>query len=64
MHCGLRDRIFRCVRETHLYFSGDTNSQSVVNHNSLPDIAHEEFVSLLGPLLVQSEQAVVHHVSC
>ena len=32
--------------------SGSTNSQSVINHNPLPDIPHEEFVSLLGPLLV------------
>ncbi|KAF8493656.1 hypothetical protein F5888DRAFT_1617763 [Russula emetica] len=32
--------------------AGDSNSQSVINHNPLPDIPHEEFVSLLGPLLV------------
>ncbi len=32
--------------------SGDTNTQSVINHNPLPDIPHEEFVSLMGPLLV------------
>jgi hypothetical protein len=32
--------------------SGDTNNQSVINHNPLPDIPHEEFVSLMGPLLV------------
>ncbi|KAH8977028.1 hypothetical protein EDB86DRAFT_3010843 [Lactarius hatsudake] len=32
--------------------AGDTNSQSVINHNPLPDIPHEEFVSLMGPLLV------------
>ncbi|KAI0296746.1 hypothetical protein B0F90DRAFT_1744769 [Multifurca ochricompacta] len=32
--------------------AGDTNGQSVINHNPLPDIPHEEFVSLLGPLLV------------
>ncbi|KAH9985943.1 hypothetical protein BJV77DRAFT_1061873 [Russula vinacea] len=32
--------------------AGDTNNQSVINHNPLPDIPHEEFVSLLGPLLV------------
>ncbi|KAH9955682.1 hypothetical protein BC827DRAFT_1083854, partial [Russula dissimulans] len=32
--------------------SGDTNGQSVINHNPLPDIPHEEFVSILGPLLV------------
>lgn len=24
----------------------------MINHNPLPDITHEEFVSLLGPLLV------------
>jgi len=39
-------------RETHVRLSGDSNSQSVINHNPLPDIPHEEFVSLLGPLLV------------
>ncbi|KAH9167244.1 hypothetical protein EDB89DRAFT_2232475 [Lactarius sanguifluus] len=32
--------------------AGDTNSQSVINHNPLPDIPHEEFISLMGPLLV------------
>jgi hypothetical protein len=49
-----RDHIFhvRSERETHLCSSGDSNSQSVINHNPLPDIPHEEFVSLLGPLLV------------
>ena len=49
-----RDHIFICaVRgETDLRPSGDSNSQSVINHNPLPDIPHEEFVSLLGPLLV------------
>ncbi|KAI0266591.1 Ribokinase-like protein [Russula aff. rugulosa BPL654] len=31
--------------------AGDSNNQSVINHNPLPDIPHEEFVSLLGPLL-------------
>ncbi|KAG5634926.1 hypothetical protein H0H81_000316 [Sphagnurus paluster] len=29
----------------------DDNTRTVVNHNPLPDITHEEFVSLLGPLL-------------
>ena len=48
---------FPHIREGHLYYyfplpSGDTNSQSVINHNPLPDIPHEEFVSLMGPLLV------------
>ncbi|KAF8905095.1 hypothetical protein CPB84DRAFT_1676962 [Gymnopilus junonius] len=27
------------------------NTRTVVNHNPLPDITHEDFVSLLGPLL-------------
>ncbi|KAF7336647.1 Ribokinase-like protein [Mycena venus] len=31
--------------------SADTNSRTVVNHNPLPDITHEDFVSILGPLL-------------
>ena len=29
----------------------NTGMRSVVNHNPLPDITHEDFVSLLGPLL-------------
>ncbi|KAG6862546.1 hypothetical protein C0995_000094 [Termitomyces sp. Mi166 len=33
-----------------LHSTGD-NTRTVVNHNPLPDITHEEFVSLLGPLL-------------
>jgi hypothetical protein len=36
----------------YVFPSGDTNNQSVINHNPLPDIPHEEFVSLMGPLLV------------
>ncbi|KAG6908683.1 hypothetical protein DXG01_003697 [Tephrocybe rancida] len=31
--------------------STESNTRTVVNHNPLPDITHEEFVSLLGPLL-------------
>ncbi|KAJ7274370.1 Ribokinase-like protein [Mycena haematopus] len=31
--------------------SADTNTRTVVNHNPLPDITHEEFVTMLGPLL-------------
>ncbi|THG92461.1 hypothetical protein EW026_g8452 [Hermanssonia centrifuga] len=30
----------------------DTGTRTVINNNPLPDITHEEFVSLLGPLLV------------
>ncbi|KAH8110469.1 hypothetical protein DFH11DRAFT_768622 [Phellopilus nigrolimitatus] len=32
--------------------SEDSGSRTVINHNPLPDITHEEFVSLLGPLLI------------
>ncbi|KAJ7285008.1 hypothetical protein C8J57DRAFT_1290133 [Mycena rebaudengoi] len=31
--------------------SAENNTRTVVNHNPLPDITHEEFVSILGPLL-------------
>ncbi|KAJ2914067.1 hypothetical protein MD484_g6336, partial [Candolleomyces efflorescens] len=31
--------------------AADNNSRTVINHNPLPDITHEDFVSLLGPLL-------------
>ncbi len=30
----------------------ETGSRTVINHNPLPEITHEEFVGLLGPLLV------------
>ena len=36
---------------TRIFFLADTNTRTVVNHNPLPDITHEDFVSLLGPLL-------------
>lgn len=36
----------------YLLFLEDEQSRTIVNHNPLPDITHEEFVSLLGPLLV------------
>ncbi|VDB87103.1 unnamed protein product [Peniophora sp. CBMAI 1063] len=31
--------------------AGDTDSQTVINHNPLPDITHEEFIAALGPVL-------------
>ncbi|KAH9012336.1 hypothetical protein EDB85DRAFT_2135765 [Lactarius pseudohatsudake] len=40
------------VPATWVLHAGDTNSQSIINHNPLPDIPHKEFVSLMGPLLV------------
>lgn len=30
---------------------GQTNEQAVINHNPLPDITHEDFISILGPVL-------------
>lgn len=35
-----------------MWIVGESGSRTVINHNPLPDITHEEFVSLLGPLLV------------
>lgn len=29
----------------------DGGSRSIINHNSLPDLSHEDFISLLGPTL-------------
>jgi hypothetical protein len=31
--------------------AADTGATTVINHNPLPDVTHEEFVSALGPLL-------------
>ncbi|KAH9931749.1 hypothetical protein B0H21DRAFT_699790 [Amylocystis lapponica] len=31
--------------------AGDTDTRAVINNNPLPDITHEDFISLLGPLL-------------
>ncbi|PFH52996.1 hypothetical protein AMATHDRAFT_73810 [Amanita thiersii Skay4041] len=31
--------------------SEEGNTRTVINHNPLPDISHEEFVTLLGPIL-------------
>ncbi|KAI0338096.1 hypothetical protein BDW22DRAFT_1338576 [Trametopsis cervina] len=35
----------------------DTDSRTVINNNPLPDITHEEFVSLLGPILAPENYA-------
>ncbi|KAH7920980.1 hypothetical protein BV22DRAFT_762892 [Leucogyrophana mollusca] len=37
----------------------DTNTRSVINHNPLPDISHEDFIALLGPLLAPENYAHV-----
>ncbi|PAV23078.1 hypothetical protein PNOK_0014500 [Pyrrhoderma noxium] len=38
----------------------DNGSKTVINHNPLPDVTHEEFVSLLGPLLVPENFEIGH----
>ncbi|KAF8638279.1 hypothetical protein AX17_002300 [Amanita inopinata Kibby_2008] len=37
--------------------SEDGNTRAVINHNPLPDITHEEFVTILGPLLAPENYA-------
>ncbi|EMD35967.1 hypothetical protein CERSUDRAFT_115915 [Gelatoporia subvermispora B] len=37
----------------------DTDSRTVINNNPLPDVTHEDFVSLLGPLLAPENYAHV-----
>ncbi|RDB26305.1 hypothetical protein Hypma_006584 [Hypsizygus marmoreus] len=39
------------VPSAWILHSAEDETRTVVNHNPLPDITHEEFVSLLGPLL-------------
>lgn len=38
----------------------DTDSKTVINNNPLPDITHEEFVSLIGPILVPENYAYLN----
>jgi len=35
----------------------DTDQQTIINYNPLPDITHEEFVTMLGPLLIPENYA-------
>lgn len=37
--------------------TADTDQQTIINHNPLPDITHEEFVAMLGPLLIPENYA-------
>lgn len=50
LHSGKHNSIM-VVAGRKLNDSVDNDTRTVVNHNPLPDITHEEFVSLLGPLL-------------
>ena len=36
----------------------DSGAMTIINHNPLPDITHEEFVSLLGPLLAPENYTI------
>ncbi|TCD71083.1 hypothetical protein EIP91_000175 [Steccherinum ochraceum] len=42
------------------FYVDDTNTKTIINNNPLPDITHEEFVSLLGPLLVPENYAYLN----
>lgn len=37
--------------------TADTDQHTIINHNPLPDITHEEFVTMLGPLLIPENYA-------
>ncbi|KAI0076697.1 hypothetical protein K474DRAFT_1691267 [Panus rudis PR-1116 ss-1] len=39
------------VPSAWVFHAADNDSRTVINNNPLPDITHEEFVSLLGPML-------------
>ncbi|KAI0925268.1 hypothetical protein AcV7_005551 [Taiwanofungus camphoratus] len=47
------DRLSQVFIRTHY----DTDSRTVINNNPLPDITHEEFIALLGPLLAPENYA-------
>lgn len=47
----MRLDVFYIQSPTYQHPSADPSTQSIINHNPLPDISHEEFVALLGPLL-------------
>lgn len=35
----------------------DTDTRTVINHNPLPDVSHEDFIALLGPVLAPENYA-------
>lgn len=55
-----RDGVYTSPTTSHLFhkqpltlFSADDpTTRAVINHNPLPELTHEDFVSLLGPILV------------
>ncbi|KAI0942387.1 hypothetical protein AcW1_003031 [Taiwanofungus camphoratus] len=45
------------VPSAWVLYADDTDSRTVINNNPLPDITHEEFIALLGPLLAPENYA-------
>lgn len=41
----------------------DTDARTVINNNPLPDITHEDFISLLGPLIAPENYAYLSPTS-
>ncbi|RPD77074.1 hypothetical protein L226DRAFT_483399 [Lentinus tigrinus ALCF2SS1-7] len=48
------------VPQAWVLHAGDTDSRTVINNNPLPDITHEEFISLTGPLIVPENYAYLN----
>ena len=48
----LRFRTYPIKQAPTLLPADDPTTRAVINHNPLPELAHEDFVSLLGPILV------------
>ncbi|KAI0704440.1 hypothetical protein C8T65DRAFT_654044 [Cerioporus squamosus] len=48
------------VPQAWVLHTDDTDSRTVINNNPLPDITHEEFISLTGPLLVPENYAYLN----
>jgi hypothetical protein len=48
----LQSRIYPIKQAPTLLPVDDPTTRAVINHNPLPELTHEDFVSLLGPILV------------
>jgi len=51
LHSGVYLYAIKLASISGFWIIEEDNTKTVVNHNPLPDITHEDFVSLLGPLL-------------
>ena len=66
LHAGMSHMALSAIDWTlHLTedITDDTDSRTVINNNPLPDITHEEFISLVGPLLVPENYAYLNSPS-